>query len=171
MPALACAGWEGHALGWRGAGSSIPLPESQLITRTPHDIASFIVRVTDRIERPPIVIAHSMGALAAQIWAQSHSHRGLVLINPVVPSEVNARPIELPIDPHVAVRPMPFAVSREVFLQDVPEDLARADHSRLTPISPRIALEPTRWTVSVDPSAISGPITCPGRRARSHVPT
>lgn len=47
----------------------------------------------------PVLVAHSMGALAAQKYAEGHEVAGLVLLTPVVPAEVGGPVIDVPFDP------------------------------------------------------------------------
>jgi pimeloyl-ACP methyl ester carboxylesterase len=89
-------------------------------------------------DTPPVLIAHSMGGLAAQLYASADEVGALVLLTPVVPSNVGATPIESPIgDMDAPWRPPPPDVARQMFFQGL--DDMQAAHFKRAP-RPRIAL-------------------------------
>src|SRR5271170_8218910 len=94
-----------------------------------------------------------MGALAAQKYAECHAVSALVLLTPVVPTEVGGDVIDLPIDPNQPWVPPPF-----LWFQGLEEDEARTYFEKLCPESPKAVYEATRWTVPVDRAKISGHI-------------
>ena len=61
------------------------------------DVVDGIEKVARCFDTPLFLIAHSMGGLAAQFYASAHEVGALVLLTPVVPSNVGATPHELPI--------------------------------------------------------------------------
>ena len=78
MPYFAAHGWECHALSLRGHGESSgneSLPWWSL-----EDYVQDVTDVIAKMERPPILIGHSMGGMIAQIYTQTHVVPGMVLL-------------------------------------------------------------------------------------------
>jgi pimeloyl-ACP methyl ester carboxylesterase len=153
-----CEGnYEVHALDWLGHGDSARLPEEQFVQRGIDDVArEELSYVVERLGSPPIVIAHSMGAMAALLYAASNPVERLVLLTPVVPSSVGADPIDLDVD---LTKPLglPYDLARLLFFPTLDEDLARMYHALLEPESPRAVWQATRWTLDVDLQAVTAP--------------
>jgi pimeloyl-ACP methyl ester carboxylesterase len=81
VPWFAARGWECHAVDLRGHGRS-PNPRSLRRTRI-RDYVTDLGIAVDSLDRPPIVIAHSMGALVTQRFLEERELPGAVLIAPV----------------------------------------------------------------------------------------
>ena len=129
---LSDGGYEVHALDWLGH------------------------YVVERLSSPPIIIGHSMSAMAALLYAASNPVERLVLLTPVVPSTVGADPIDLDVD---LTKPLavPYDVARQLFFPTLDEDLARMYYDLLEPESPRAVWQATRWKIDVDPQAVTAP--------------
>jgi len=154
---LSEGGYEVHALDWLCHGDSARLPEEQLLQRGIDDVArEELSYVVDRLSSPPIIIGHSMGAMAALLYAASNPVERLVLLTPVVPSSVGADPIDLDVD---LTKPLavPYDVARQLFFPTLDEDLARMYYDLLEPESPRAVWQATRWTIDVDLQAVTAP--------------
>jgi pimeloyl-ACP methyl ester carboxylesterase len=154
---LSEGGYEVHALDWLGHGDSARLPEEQLLQRGIDDVArEELSHVGERLSSPPIIIGHSMGAMAALLYAASNPVERLVLLTPVVPSSVGADPIDLDVD---LTKPLavPYDVARQLFFPTLDEDLARMYYDLLEPESPRAVWQATRWTIDVDLQAVTAP--------------
>jgi pimeloyl-ACP methyl ester carboxylesterase len=101
-------GYEFHALDWFNHGDSRRLPEDQFLRRGIDDVAREELRyVVERLVRPPIIIGHSMGAMAGLVYAATNPVERLVLLTPVLPSAVGADPIDIEVDLNEAVRSLP----------------------------------------------------------------
>jgi pimeloyl-ACP methyl ester carboxylesterase len=154
---LSEGGYEVHAIDWLGHGDSARLPEEQLLQRGIDDVArEELSYVVERLSSPPIIIGHSMGAMAALLYAASNPVERLVLLTPVVPSSVGADPIDLDVD---LTKPLavPYDVARHLFFPTIDEDRARMYYDLLEPESPRAAWQATRWTIDVDLEAVTAP--------------
>lgn len=158
LPHFAEAGWECHALNWYNHNGSDPHPKNELIQRGIADVVEEISLVAGQFEAKPIVIGHSMGALASQKFAEQNALAALVLSTSVVPSEVGGEKIDVPVDFTRSWGPPPFELAMQLFFQGLTEDEARHYYALLCSESPRAAYEATRWTVSVDKTRVSGPI-------------
>jgi pimeloyl-ACP methyl ester carboxylesterase len=150
-------GWETHALNWFNHNGSKPLELSTFLARGIADVATEIGIVRSTLNAAPILIAHSMGGLAALKYAEEHEVRAMVLLAPVVPLEVGAEAIDLPVDVGQPWGPPPFEVARQLFMQGLDEDMSRSFYQKLCPESPRCVMEGTRFLVSVDGSRINCP--------------
>jgi pimeloyl-ACP methyl ester carboxylesterase len=157
-PYLAGHGWDCHALDWYNHGLSSSLPVQQFITRSIRDVRTEIGHVCSRLARPYILMGHSMGGLAALYSAQTFAARALVLITPVVPAEVGAQIIPIPVDMTRPYPVPPFSVAKSMFFSTMSDTEAMLYYVRLQQESPVAVWEATRWTVSVNLSAITMPV-------------
>jgi len=78
---FAAWGWESHAVDLRGHGDS-PNDRSLRRTRIKH-YAQDVAAAVRQLDRPPILVAHSMGALVAQRYLEDEVLPGAVLVTPV----------------------------------------------------------------------------------------
>jgi pimeloyl-ACP methyl ester carboxylesterase len=156
------AGWDTLALNWYGHGGSDDLAPDVQRGRSIGDVTEEIGLVAATLPRPPVVVGHSMGGLAAQAYAQDNEVAGLVLIAAAAPAEVGGPETEMPVDFSALYPVFPFEVACGLFFQDVPEAQAREYYARLVPESPRAVWEVTRWTLSVDRSRVSCPVLVVG---------
>jgi pimeloyl-ACP methyl ester carboxylesterase len=152
---FAASGWDCRALNWYGHGGSEALPRELFVGRSIGDVRTEISMVVAELDRPPVIIAHSMGGLAGQKYAESEPLEALVLLTPVVPAEVGGAVVELPIEPDEPWGPPPSDVAQDLFFQGVPHDEALELHAKLVPESPVAVHEATRWTLSVDLDAVA----------------
>jgi len=81
LPWFADRGWESHAVDLRGHGRS-PNRGSRRTTRI-HDYVADLGEAVDALDRPPILIAHSLGGLVAQRFLETREMPGAVLLAPV----------------------------------------------------------------------------------------
>ena len=155
---LSEGGYGVHALDWFNHGDSRRLPEDQFLRRGIEDVAREELRyVVERLGRPPLIIGHSMGALAALVYAASNPVERLVLLTPVVPSAVGADPIELEVDLTKPFGPVSYDLAKLLFYPTLGEDLARVYYDMLEPESPLAVWQATRWTIDVDLRAVTAP--------------
>jgi pimeloyl-ACP methyl ester carboxylesterase len=158
MPFMAEAGWNAHAINWYGHNGSVSLESSLAIKRSIAEVATEIRKAASLFDKPPILVAHSMGGLAAQKYAENNPVRALVLLAPVVPLEAGASEVPLPLDESVMWGPPPFEIARELFFQGLSEQEAQKYYGRLCAESPRSVFEATRFTISIEPSRITCPV-------------
>lgn len=155
----AAAGYEVHALNWRGRGGSAAINDDSFVKMSIADVVDDIDKVARCFDTPPVLIAHSMGGLAAQLYASAHEVGALVLLTPVVPSNVGATPHELPIgDMDAPWGPPPPDVARQMFFQGLDDMQAAHFYALLVPESPLRVYEATRWSLAVDATKLTAPI-------------
>jgi pimeloyl-ACP methyl ester carboxylesterase len=156
--AYAEAGHDVHVLNWLGRNGSDPVPVEQFVGMSIADVVADIEKVAAGLDAVPVLIAHSMGGLAAQLYAASHPVQALVLLTPVVPSNAGATPIELPIGDSTAPwGPPPLEMTSQLFFQGLDEERTRHFHALLVAESPLRVYEATRWTLPVDAAKIVAP--------------
>ncbi len=81
LPWFAAQGFEAHALDLRGHGAS---DNDRSLRRTGirHYVAD-VEAVVAQLDRPPVLIGHSMGGLVVQKYLERHTVPGAVLVTPV----------------------------------------------------------------------------------------
>ncbi|WNM31765.1 alpha/beta fold hydrolase [Streptomyces sp. Li-HN-5-11] len=158
VPYFAARGWQCHALTWRGRGQSARLPEREAVRRPIEDVADDIEAVAASLSAPPVIVAHSMGALASLKFAERNPHAGLVLLTPALPAEVSPTPVDLAVDPDSMWGPPPFDTTRELFFSGAEAEDARRYYGLLVPESAKAVTQACADSrVSIDPVRISGP--------------
>lgn len=157
-PILAQAGYDVHALNWAGRGGSAVLTDEALIRMSIRDVVRDIDKVMSHIGGNPVLIGHSMGGMACQLYAAEHPVRALVLLAPVVPREAKPEPVEIPIDLDRLWSPPTRDVAKTLFFDGLePEDCDRY-LGLICPESPLRCFEATRFTLSLDTDRISVPV-------------
>lgn len=156
----ASAGWTCYALDWYGHGLSTALPPEVFVTRSIRDVMTEINLVRNALLPNPnrfVLMGHSMGAMAALWAAQTLRPRGLVLMAPVVPAEVGAAAMEIPVDMTQPFAVPPFPIAKAMFYSTMSDDEAMLYYPLLTPESPAAVWEATRWTISVNLNQVKAP--------------
>jgi pimeloyl-ACP methyl ester carboxylesterase len=159
---LAEFGWESHALNWFNHHGSQSLPLEHFLRRGIADIKEEIALVAATLNAPPIVIAHSMGGMAAQKFAEANDVRALILLAPVVSLEAQVEPIDLAIETEQVWPVPPFPVAQQLFFDELDDEQAKHYYSLLCAESPTCVYEATRFTVSVNYKSIRCPILALG---------
>lgn len=155
---LAEYGFDAHVLDWYHHGNSAALDPELFIKRGIADVAhGELAAVVDSLGVDPIVIGHSMGALAALVFAAERPVQRLVLMAPVPPVPVDAAPTELPVDFTMPFPVPPFEQAKAMFWQGLDDEHALPLYERLEPESPRAVWEATRYTQFVDLDAVDCP--------------
>lgn len=152
------AGYEVHALNWYNHGDSDALPEEAFIKRSIVDVADNELRiVAESLEKTPVVIAHSMGGLAAAVYASSAPVEKLVLVAPVMPVAVKAEPLPLPIDYSKPFPIFPYEQSKQFFFTTLDDEEAKKYYQLLVPESAQAVHEATQWSVALDTTLLTMP--------------
>jgi alpha-beta hydrolase superfamily lysophospholipase len=136
LPYFAQHGYISYALDLRGHGKSEG--RERLRWTSIANYVSDIEQIVSQLERPPVLIGHSMGALVIQKYLESHMAPAAVLLAPVPPRGILRTTLS------IAIRhPLPFlkanltlklypiigtpALIREAFFSpDMPEEKVRA---------------------------------------------
>lgn len=144
QPYFAARGWDTYALDWYQHGQSDSLPTDRFLSRRIDDVAEEIGHAAGILQRPPAVVAHSMGALASLVYLQTRPVAAAALITPALPGWAEAEPVEVPIDTEVAWGPPSLDMAKALFFQDTADDDVERHHGRLTAESPAAVLQATR---------------------------
>jgi pimeloyl-ACP methyl ester carboxylesterase len=168
-------GWDSVAVDLLSHGRSRTLPVEQWLTRSLLDSASEIDIACQSVAGnplPPVVLAWSMGGLAALAHAARTSQplAAVVLLCPVVPAQFGGAEIPIPVATDEPVKPFPADVAHRLFYDGMPADRAAALSSQLQAESPQAVLEATRWTAELDVSGIEVPVLAFGAQNDQLVP-
>lgn len=151
-------GWEGHALNFLNRSHSASLPRERFIQRSSADCAQDVVAVASKLDSPPIVVAHGLGGLVAQKFAEENPVHALVLLAPVVSAEAGVAPLNIPCDLNEPFPVPSFEQARGMFLGGLDDEQAHQFYSLLCPESPKLVSEALNFSVSVDYKKIKCPI-------------
>lgn len=158
VPVFSQAGWECHALDWYGHHESDSLPVETFIRRSIADVTEEIGSVAERAGQVPVLLGHSMGALACLKYAEAAPVAALVLLAPVLPEAIGNPDIPLDVDPDQPWEPPPFEMAQKMFFGGVDEADARHYYELLCAESPRCVAEATgKAAVPVELDAVSSP--------------
>lgn len=153
----ALAGWRTIALSLRNHPGSYTLEDHQFLELQPDDYVSDVLKVTDWLGSPFVLVAHSMGGVVGQKAAERLPElAALVLLGSGPPRGLGAsRPKDLPSGrPSI---PDYQQVRRHMFGTIDDADYAEF-HSRLVPETPSVMNQTGRGRVSVDPALIRAPV-------------
>ena len=151
LPYFAQHGYISYALDLRGHGKSEG--HERLRWTNIANYVSDIEQIVSQLERPPVLIGHSMGALVVQKYLETHTTPAAVLLAPGPPSGILRTTLSI-----AARHPMPFlkanltlklypiiatpALTREAFFsRDMPEEKVRTYFARMQNESYRAFLD------------------------------
>ncbi len=156
-PRLAEAGWYAVCLNWYGHHGSEALEHGDAVRRSLLDITTEISLVTKWLDRPPVVIAHSMAGVPALAYASAHSVAAVILLAPVLPAGLGVESIEMEVDSTQMWSPPPQMID-DTWWNEVSAEEAERYTSLLCAESPRAVLEATRWLCEVDGGGVDAPV-------------
>ena len=150
---LACA-----ALDLRGHGA---LPQDAAFPSvTIADLGRDVVSALDVLDRPTVVVGHSMGALPALLAAQARPVAGVVLMAPSPPGDLPGA-LGLPPVPADTPRAAPAATEiRARFLATTPNRDVSAVSQRLNAESPQVLNDRYLLRVAIKAESINAPGLC-----------
>jgi len=152
------AGYEVHVPDWYNHGASDALLDEEFLHRSIADVAKKeIPYITERFDQPPILIGHSMGGLAAALYATTAPVERLAMVATVMPQSAHPDPIPLPVDMNKPYPLFPFEQAKQIFFTKSSEADARRYYERLSVESPQAVYEATHWSVELDPADVTVP--------------
>ncbi len=154
---FAQVGWRTVSLSLRNHPGSYSIEDQEFLKLQPEDYVSDVLRVTEWLETPCVLVAHSMGGVVGQKAAERLPDlAALILLASGPPQGLGAsRSKDLPYDsPSI---PDYQQVKRHMFGNIDDADYAEF-HSRLVPETPSVMNQTGRGRVSVDPALIRSPV-------------
>lgn len=168
-PYFAGLGWDVHVLNWYNHGGSTAQSQNLFIKRSILDLNREIQSVTRGLSAYHL-LGHSMGGLAALFCGNFLPARSLVLLAPVVPTQVGATTIPLPVDLSNLFPVPTLTDAMGFFYQTMTTTEAQPHWARLQAESSQAVYEATRWTVTFDLTPITMPALCIGAAQDAIVP-
>lgn len=151
-------GRDAVALDWYGRNGSAQPDSVDPVTRSAADVTAEISVAAGTVTSPPVLVGHSMGALACLAYASAHPVAALVLLASPMPAAIGADPAPVPVDPTQMWGPPPFEMAQGLFFSDLDTDTARTFYDRLVPESPQVMLEAANSSLEVDLASITSPV-------------
>ncbi|RKR91266.1 alpha-beta hydrolase superfamily lysophospholipase [Micromonospora pisi] len=158
LPYFAATGRHCYSFSWFNHNGSRALPEEEFVRRSIQDVTEELKIVVSHVGQTPVLMAHSMGAMAVQKYAEDHPVVAQVLIAPIACKEVGNEVMQLPIDLTRPYPPMPYEMAREWFFEGLPEDEARHYYALMPDESPTALWEvASGGALSLERTRIGGP--------------
>jgi len=167
MPRFAAAGFDCYALNLRGHPPSPPHPALGSVTL--QDYAADVEGVMAALDRPPVLMGHSMGGAIAQMVAAERDVPGLILVSSAPLAGVKFRSAGFNIwvllnalkTIPAALRHHPFMpgyrVMRDAVMNHMEPGRRRATYARCVPESSTVGMQILRGSVAADLSRVRVP--------------
>ena len=153
---LAADGREVAAIDWRGHGG-LPPPPDYLQTGA-LGFTEDVVAAIDALDRPPVVVGHSLGGLLAPLAATRRPTAGLVLVCPSPPGNMPGA-AKVPLVPTTeAAPPLSAAVAGPRYCPHLTEAELAELAGRLCAESPAVLNDRYGLRVPVDPATVRVPV-------------
>jgi pimeloyl-ACP methyl ester carboxylesterase len=155
LPFFASSGWQSFSLSLRNHSGSYSLPDQEFVHLTLDDYVDDVSTVLTWLEKPAVLIGHSMGGIIAQKVAEKTALEAMVLVASVGPGQLGAIRDPMPADKPVMLDP---DTVRRIWFHRIDDESFKRIYSRLTPESPEAINEYSTGRVKVDREAINCPI-------------
>ncbi|MGH7212837.1 MAG: alpha/beta hydrolase, partial [Acetobacteraceae bacterium] len=155
MGYFAAAGWRCYAMSLRNHTGSRAVATEAYLRLTVRDYADDVRTVAQWLDRPPVLVGHSMGGIVVQKAAVETRVAGLVLVGSVGPGQLGRIRDPLPAD-----RPLMFdkAHCRDLWFSEIDELSLAAFHARLVPESPGVLNDYSGGGISIARDRITCPV-------------
>jgi pimeloyl-ACP methyl ester carboxylesterase len=155
LPFFASSGWQSFSLSLRNHTGSYSMPDQEFVRLTLDDYVDDVSTVLTWLEKPPVLIGHSMGGIIAQKVAEKMALKAMVLVASVGPGQLGAIRDPVPTDKPVMLDP---DTVRRIWFHRIDDESFKRIYSRLTPESPEVINEYSTGRIKVDREAINCPI-------------
>jgi pimeloyl-ACP methyl ester carboxylesterase len=155
LPFFASLGWQSFSLSLRNHTGSYSVPDEEFVHVTLDDYVDDVSTVLKWLEKPAVLIGHSMGGIIAQKVAEKAALKAMVLVASVGPGQLGAIRDPLPTDKPIMLDP---DTVRSIWFHRIDDERFKRIYSRLTPESPEVMNEYSTGRVEVDREAINCPI-------------
>jgi pimeloyl-ACP methyl ester carboxylesterase len=148
-------GWRSYAMSLRNHPGSYGVSEERYLQLGFQDYVDDVLAVLAWLDKPAILIGHSMGGIICQKVAEQKALRALVLVASVGPGQLGPIRDPLPID-----KPVMFSSdqAREQWFHRIDDASFENIYRQLVPESPSVINEYSAGHVCVDPAKILCPI-------------
>ncbi|GAA0467418.1 alpha/beta hydrolase [Paractinoplanes deccanensis] len=158
LPYFAATGRHCYSFSWFNHNGSRDLPREQFVQRSIEAVTEELDIVVSHAGQAPVLVAHSMGAMAVQKYAESHDVVAQILLAPIACRQVGNEPMPVPIDMTEPFPPMPYEMAYEWFLSGCAERDARRYHALMPHESPQAVWEvASGGAIGVDRTRLGGP--------------
>ncbi len=152
---FAAAGWKAYSMSLRNHTASYSIPEEKYLKLTVDDYAEDVLRVLTWLDRPAILIGHSMGGITVQKAAEQANLQALILLASVGPGQLGAIRDPLPTDKTFTVSP---EEARKMWFYKIDDQSFNAIYKQLVPESVSVVNHYSSGDVKIDRSKIRCPI-------------
>lgn len=159
LPFFAAAGWPVYSMSLRNHTGSYPVPEDEYLKLRVDDYAEDVLRILNWLDRPAILVGHSMGGITVQKAAEQANLRALILLAAVGPGQLGAIRDPLPAD-----KPFMFSPgqAREMWFYKIDDDAFNTIYRQLVPESVSVVNHYSSGDVTIDRSRIRCPVLAIG---------
>ena len=159
LPFFAVSGWHAYALSLRNHTGSYAVPKETYLRMTLADYVEDVRSVLEWLDRPCVLVGHSMGGLIVQKAAERETPRAVVLVASVGPGQLGSMRDPLPAD-----RPLLFdeQEARRLWFHHIDEKTFASVYSRIVPESPSVMNDYSGGRIHVDQEAIGCPVLAVG---------
>ncbi|UCF90541.1 MAG: alpha/beta hydrolase [Desulfobacterales bacterium] len=151
---FAVAGWKTYALSLRNHPGSYSVPASAFLRLRLDDYVDDVLEVLAWLERPAILIGHSMGGIILQKVAEKSRPSVLVLVASVGPGQLGAIRDPLPVDTPVMFS---FQEAREIWFHRIEDQTYQTIYPLFVPESPSVMNHYSSGKVRIDRSKVRCP--------------
>jgi len=155
LPFFAAAGWKAYAMSLRNHNGSYSTPEERYHELAVEDYADDVLRVLTWLDRPAILIGHSMGGITVQKAAEQANLKALILLASVGPGQLGAIRDPLPTDKTFMYSP---EQARKMWFYKIDDQSFNAIYQQLVPESVSVMNHYSSGDLRVDRSKIGCPI-------------
>lgn len=155
LPFFASSGWQSFSLSLRNHTGSYSLPDEEFVRLTMDDYVDDVSTVLAWLDKPAVLIGHSMGGIIVQKVAEKTTLKGMVLVASVGPGQLGPIRDPVPTDKPIMLDP---DIVRMTWFHRIDNERFKSIYSRLTPESPEVMNEYSTGRVRVDRQAINCPI-------------
>jgi pimeloyl-ACP methyl ester carboxylesterase len=159
LPFYAAAGWRVYSMSLRNHTGSYPVPEEQYLNLKVDDYAEDVLKVLEWLDKPTILMGHSMGGITVQKAAEQANLRALILLAAVGPGQLGKIRDPLPPDKSFMFS---HEQARQIWFYKIDNPSYDALYQQLVPESVSVMNHYSGGSVRIDRSKIRCPILAVG---------
>lgn len=152
-------GWRAYSMSLRNHAGSRTVPEKVYLRMKAAEYVDDILRVQEWIQRPVVLLGHSMGGILAQKAAERSTPKALILVASVGPGQLGV--IREPLPTHKPIL-FPPEEAKRLWFHRIDDREFQAIYEKLVPESPSVMNEYSGGQLHVDRSKIRCPVLVVG---------